>query len=97
MKKLLISLLFLSACTSSNVNYVKENAEKRWNEMGYKVIGYEGYEYSVCGGNVWYHLKRDDFPGIIYSGFLCKWKDELHIYDIHVISGNQFQLNGARK
>lgn len=81
----------LSSC-SWNVNWVKERAAKRWSEAGYTVVGYEGYLWSFYGGDVWYILQRTDSPGVVYNGYLARWFDEVHIYDVHTLSGNQINL-----
>ena len=89
--KLLIMFMLLGC--ARNVDWVKERAVGRWNELGFEVVAYEGYTWSpLCGGDVWHILKRKDSPGIIYSGSLCKWGDELHMYGPRVISGNQINL-----
>ncbi len=85
--------LALTGC-SGNVRYVKAHATERWAELGYTVIAYEGYNWSICGGNVWYSLKRLDSPGAVYTGALCKWGDELQVYGPTVVSGD---LRGLQK
>jgi len=88
----MVLLLFLLGC-SRNVEYVKQHAAARWGELGYTVVGYEGYQWSpFAGGDVWYVLKRVDSPGIIYTGYLVKWGDELHVYGPSIISGQQIKL-----
>jgi len=88
----LMAIIFLVGC-SRNVEFVKERAAERWSVMGFQVLGYEGYKWSpLCGGDVWHLLKRADSPGIIYSGYLCKWGDELHVYGPRVVSGHQVGL-----
>lgn len=97
MRRLFIALSLLAATgCSRNVDWVKERAETRWKELGYSEVVYEGYSLSpLCGGDVWYQVKRADSPGIVYSGYLCRWGDELHLYGPKVISGSQFNLKGG--
>jgi len=90
MNKLILGmiLLGLTGC-ARNVSYVKSHADARWKELGYQVVSYEGYNWSLlCGGDVWYSLKRADSPGALYSGYLCKWGDELQLYGPRVVSGD---------
>jgi hypothetical protein len=79
------SVLFGS---SFNLSYVKEHAAARWREVGYEVIGYEGYQWGFWGpggyggAKVWYSLRRTkpDDRGVIYTGSLYRWGSELHVY-----------------
>jgi hypothetical protein len=81
-----------------NVEWVKARADARWKELGYTAIGYEGYLWSpFCGGDVWYLLKRDDTPGVIYTASLCRRWDELHVYELSVVSGQQLNHQGEIK
>jgi hypothetical protein len=80
-----VMVLFVSSCSYQNLDYVKERAEKTWASVGYEIIGYEGFQWGVTftgahgGAKVWYSLKRDN-NGIIYTGFLQRWGDEIHVY-----------------
>jgi len=79
------SFLFFTKCSYENLDYVKERGEDRWRELGYTPIAYEGYAwgfnpwFEYGGAQVWWNLKRDD-NGIIYTGYLIRWGDELHMY-----------------
>lgn len=88
-----ITILFLFFGCSRNVEFIKERASYNAKELGYELAGYEGYQWSLEGGDVWYQFKRTDSPGILYHGFFRRWGDELHLYEIKVISGQQVQLN----
>jgi hypothetical protein len=93
MKNLLFTTaLILSGCTW-NVAYVKQQAPAYLKAQGYEIVAYEGYETSgpFCGGYVWYEVKRSDSP-IVYQLALCKWGNELHMYNVKNIS-NQVQTN----
>lgn len=93
----LISLLLVFPFTSCsrNVDWVKERAQDRWNGLGYEVVGYEGYQWSLKGGSVWYLLKRPDSPGILYTGYLERWFDEVDVYNVTPVSGHQVNLVGG--
>lgn len=76
-----VLLIFAPHLCSRNVDYIKARANARWAELGYTVTGYEGYQWSpLAGGHVWYQLKRADTAGVLYSGYLEKWGDEIHVY-----------------
>lgn len=93
--KLIIVVLvsaFLSGCSSSsNVPDIKAHAAETWRQAGFEIIGYEGYENSYWfgsdygGGYVWHTLRRSKDNGIIYHGFIQKWGNEYHIYNISAI------------
>jgi len=91
MKYLFLILFLLSGCTSHRVDDIKLHAEKTFNQAGFKVIGYEGYEYGFIqtyGGCVWYTLDRN---GITYDACISKWGDEYHIYSLNAkdaVKGN---------
>jgi len=84
----LISIVYLG-CGTNNLDYVKENAKATWSSVGYDVIGYEGYSWGFqCGtyggAHVWHTLERNA-NGIIYSGYLQRWGDEIHVYGPHAV------------
>ena len=69
-----------------NVQYVKDGATESAKQAGYKVIGYEGYQFNVThGGKVWYTLERIPLNGITYHAGFARWFDEIHIYDLTAI------------
>jgi len=70
-----------------NLNEVKAAAPKTWEQAGYKIVGYEGFQWghwfwgNYGGAEVWYSLKRHPKDnGIIYTGSIKRWGDEFHIY-----------------
>ena len=93
MKKLFITIclaLFLSSCGYGNLDYVKDNAENRWNSQGFEVVGYDGFQWDFWvgpygGASVWYILKKTTDNGVIYSGALKRWGDEIHVYNVEAI------------
>jgi len=93
-----IVLILITAGCARNVDFVKAHAIDRWAELGYSSPVFEGYEWSLlCGGNVWYTIKRADSPGIIYSAYLCKWGSDLMFYGPRVVSGDQYQINTSHQ
>jgi len=82
----LLSACLLTGCSSSNLDYVKENAEKTWSQVNYNIVGYEGYQWGKWGfrgyggARVWYRLEQIPDNGITYTGYLQQWGDEIHIY-----------------
>ncbi len=92
---IILSFLFLTNCGYGNLDYVKENAEQRWKEYGFEVVGYDGYEMGLVipfttfgGANVWYRLKKEG-SDIVFSGSLRRWGNELHIYNLTAIDAIQ--------
>lgn len=76
--------------TTDNLAYVKANAEQKWKSDGFTIQGYDGYNFgsgvgSYGGAKVWYYLKKVPDNGITYAGFLQRWGDEIHTYNISAI------------
>lgn len=78
--------------TPFNLDEVKANASTTFKQAGYGIIGYEGYQWgswhfgSYGGAAVWYSLRRNGKDnGIIYTGYIKRWGDEYHIYNIRAI------------
>lgn len=77
--------VWLGVGTSGNLEYVKERAEQRFDELDLEVISYEGYVWGFWGYNeyggahVWYMLKKKEDNGITYCGALQRWGDEIHL------------------
>ena len=69
-----------------NVEATKAAAPKVWEAAGYKIVGYEGYQFApIHGSSVWYLVRRLDDNGITYHGALAKWGDEYHIYNLKAL------------
>lgn len=72
--------------SSGNLDYVKEKGPEKWQEIGFKTAGYDGYTWGVWGFNsyggakVYWTLKKIPDNGIAYSGYIQRWGTELHIY-----------------
>ncbi len=94
MNKILLAIalsLMLTACSSSNLDDVKKHASQTFEQAGFDIVGYEGYELGIStlgtnygGAYVWYTLKRKD-NGLIYEASIQRWGNEYHIYDIKAI------------
>ena len=89
MKRIFLIILALSffGCSSSNLEYVKENAPAKWEVQGFQVIDYEGFKWgklgfgtSYGGAYVWHRLKKIPDNGVTYSGCMQLWGDELQVY-----------------
>jgi hypothetical protein len=78
--------IYLGGCNTRKVNYIKSQAQERWEKAGFEIVGYEGYEtgniFTTPGGRVWYIVKRN---GVTYDGFLSAWGDEIHIYNLRAL------------
>lgn len=94
-KSLLFNILTLGSFR--NVEHVKARAAEGWKQAGFEIAGYDGYMANpIFGGAVWYFLKREDTPGAVYRGYLVRWFDEIHTYNVELISGNQFNITDVR-
>lgn len=82
----IIVFIFLWKVGYRNVETIKLASTNVWNNAGYKVVGYEGYQWDIfLGGKVWYLLRKVDDNNITYNGFLSKWGKEYHIYNLKAI------------
>lgn len=93
MKRLIVVIIvvicisFLTGCGSGNLDYVKERGPEKWKEVGFEVVGYEGFQWvfwgfnSYGGAKVWWNLRRMlEGNNITYTGCLQRWGDEIHVY-----------------
>lgn len=69
---------------------MKANAEQKWEQADFTIQGYDGYNFGsglglYGGAHVWYLLKKIPDNGITYAGFLQRWGDEIHTYDVSAI------------
>lgn len=83
-----VGLAYFAACTlgtDANLDHVRERSVARWQEVGYEVVGYKGYQWGATpfpgygGARVWYSLRREG-TNVIYTGSLWRWGDEIHVY-----------------
>jgi len=83
---LLVTVLLAAAGCTRHVAEVKAQAPRVWQEAGFAVVGYEGYQWDpFCGGDVWYLLRKIPDNGVTYHGYLCKWGGEFHIYNLQAL------------
>jgi hypothetical protein len=86
-------MLTCSIGSKKNLDYVKDRAEDRWSDLGFNVVGYDGYQWGYTwwlspshgGANVWYILEKSNGNGITYSGCLSRWGDEIHMYNLKAV------------
>jgi len=79
--------------SKKNLDYVKDRAEDRWSDLGFNVVGYDGYQWGYTwwlspshgGAKVWYILEKSNGNGITYSGYLSRWGDEIHMYNLNAV------------
>jgi len=93
MKKwMLIVTLVMAGCSRGNRDFVQQRANRTWEQAGFHVVGYEGYQ--IAGGTpgtpyggafVWYVVRKEPDNGITYHGALQRWGDEVHIYSLQAI------------
>lgn len=84
----LLLAVALSGCSAQYVDRIKTAAPKTFEQAGFEIIGYEGYEWTGFGrwgGCVWYTLKKQPDTGTTYHGCVSKWGNEYHIYNLRAI------------
>lgn len=88
---LITQINFGPRLSTHNVEYVKEHAAATFDQSGFEIIGYQGYQMggiigkTYGGANVWYNLKRKPDNGIVYEAALQRWGDEIHIYNLKAL------------
>ncbi len=84
------ALVTLGTGSPGNLSYVKWAANETWQAAGFEIVGYEGYQWGGWGYNdyggarVWYIVRKPD-SGIRYNGYLQRWGNEIHIYNLRAI------------
>ena len=85
---LLLSLLLLAGCSNTFVEDIKIHAPATVEQAGFRVVGYEGYQWTGFGrwgGCVWYTMRREPDNGVTYEGCVSKWLNEYHIYQLSAL------------
>ena len=95
-----IAIAILVICSyaipgNGNLEWVKDRAVDKWNKQGFTVVDYEGYAYGggwkftrFGGARVWYRLVRKDNNSLVYSGYMKRWGDEVHVYGPILVEGS---------
>lgn len=80
------------SCSYGNLDAIKDNAENVWENNGFRVIGYQGYQWGHLGcgtyyggATVWYTLKKISDDKVTYEGAIRRWGKEYHIYNLSAI------------
>lgn len=88
---IIAAALVACGCTSMNADWVKRRAPAFWQANGFQVVAYEGYNFNLGGpfgyggACVWYQLRQVPDNGVLYTGCLMRWGDELHMYSMRAI------------
>ena len=88
---LIAAALFLTGCSAGNLEYIKDNAIETFDSRGFEVTGYEGYLWGLGGINsyggakVWYQLRKVQDNDIIYTAYLWRWGEEIHMYNLSAV------------
>lgn len=83
----LVTIMFgLRSMAFRNVSWVKEHSSIGAEQIGYEIVGYEGYQSDIIhGGLVWYTLRHKIDNGIMYHAGFARWDDEVHVYSLKAI------------
>lgn len=91
---LILMVSFWNKFAYRDVEKIQNNATAYLNNLGYKVIGSDGYSGGLTyGGSVFYQANREDTPNIVYSIEVVEWRGELQSYKPDVINKNLIQNN----
>lgn len=89
---------FVIIGSSNNLGYVRSHALEKWHEVGFEVIGSEGFQFgawyggSYGGAEVWYQLKTIPDNGTRYTGYLQDWGGELQVYGPHPVDNTNHAI-----
>ena len=76
-------------CSAGRVPNIKAHAKEALDRVGFKIVGYQGYEWTSFGrwgGMVWYQVvRKDDESRRLYELGLTQWGDEYHIYNLRCL------------
>lgn len=76
----MVMLVAFVGCTR-NIPEIKSVADAYFKNMGWEVLGYEGYQWGLWGGKAWYLVRDPSIPDARYSVFLIKRGGEIHLYN----------------
>lgn len=89
----LFALFVVTSCNNpGNVDFVKNHADETFAAHGYRITGYQGYQWGsgwvftdYGGACVWYQLETVYPNGITYEACLKRWGSEVHVYNLDAI------------
>lgn len=83
-KQMTIIIVLLAGCgwVKDDAAYVKERSAQYYEQRGFKVVGYQGYNMFVGGRCYWYTLEKN---GTTFESCLMRWGDEVHEYSLRAI------------
>jgi hypothetical protein len=74
----LFALLVLSAC-SDQLDFVNRRAPDYYRARGFKIVSYQGYNFTPPGRCYWYVTERE---GKLWESCLLRWGDGIHEYSL---------------
>lgn len=80
--------LNLAGVSYRNVLDIKEHAPATFAQLGFKIVGYEGYQigdFETPGGVVWYTATKLSNDKVIFSAAVSKWGSEYHVYHLRAL------------
>jgi hypothetical protein len=86
MKTLMIlaTVALLTACgiVKDDRQWVQERSGPYYEQRGFKVLGYQGFNMWTIGRCYWYTLEKN---GTTYQSCLLKWGDEVQEYSLQAV------------
>ena len=74
--------LLLTGCISDDFDWVDRRAKPYYEERGFEVAGYQGYNMWTFGRCYWYTLRRGN---VTYQSCLLRWGNEVHEYSLRAV------------
>jgi hypothetical protein len=83
-KLMMVVVIVLSGCgwVKDDAAYIQERSEKYYEQRGFKVLGYQGYNMWAIGRCYWYTLEKN---GTTFESCLVRWGDEIHEYCLRAV------------
>lgn len=95
---ILLAVLFIAGC-AVDIPMLQRVGPEYLASMGFRVIGYEGFQWCIWGGKCWFLVTDPKYDNIRYSVFLIKRAGEIHLYSPGGVWDNQKQIDitGVKK
>ena len=86
---ILLFILLWNTTAYRDVDKLKEQAPTHLEELGFDVIGYNGYTGDFTyGGSTYYLVKREEQPTILYEVAVAEWRGEIQSWKPQVVNEN---------
>lgn len=86
MKKAIVAAILamgLAGCVSDDYEWVNSRSAAYYQQRGFSIVGYQGYDFHPQGRCYWYTLERME---TVYESCLLRWGNEVHEYNLRALN-----------